>query len=70
MAWNAATLTMPVKVYHGARDNAVNVRHSDEMVEAIKARGGNVEYIRMEEVGHNVWVHAYNKELAEWMLQY
>ena len=70
MAWNAATLTMPVRVFHGVRDNAVSVNQSDEMVKAIEARGGTVEYTRMEDVGHNVWEHAYNKELAEWLFQY
>lgn len=68
MAWNAGTLTMPVKVYHGVRDNAVSVTQSDEMVEALKRGGRDVEYIRSEEYGHNVWEIAYNKELAEWML--
>ena len=70
MAWNAATLTMPVRVFHGVRDNAVSVTQSDEMVKAIEARGGTVEYTRMEDVGHNVWEHAYNKELAEWFFKY
>ena len=68
MAWNAATLTMPVRVFHGVRDNAVSVNQSDEMVKAIEARGGTVEYTRMEDVGHNVWEHAYNENLAEWLL--
>ena len=68
MAWNAGTLTMPVKVYHGVRDNAVSVTQSDEMVEALKRGGRDVEYIRAEGIGHNVWNIAYNRELAEWML--
>lgn len=70
MAWNAGALTMPVRVFHGVNDNAVSVNQSDEMVNAIKARGGNVEYTRMEGVGHNVWEHAYNKALADWLFAY
>ncbi len=70
MAWNAGALTMPVRVFHGVNDNAVSVNQSDEMVNAIKTRGGNVEYTRMEGVGHNVWEHAYNKALADWLLAY
>lgn len=68
MAWNAATLTMPVRVFHGVRDNAVSVNQSDEMVEALKRAGREVEYTRSEEYGHNVWEIAYNRELAEWLL--
>ena len=68
MAWNAATLTMPVRVFHGVRDNAVSVNQSDEMVEALKKGGREVEYTRSEEYGHNVWEIAYNRELAEWLL--
>ena len=68
MAWNAGTLTMPVKVYHGDVDPVVNVSLSDEMVAALKKAGRDVEYIRAEGIGHNVWNIAYNRELAEWML--
>jgi len=68
MAWNASTLTMPVRVFHGVRDNAVSVNQSDEMVEALKKAGREVEYTRSEEYGHNVWEIAYNRELAEWLL--
>ena len=70
MAWNAATLTMPVRVFHGVNDNAVSVTQSDEMVKALQAGGRQVEYTRMEGVGHNVWEHAYNKALADWFFSY
>ena len=68
MPWNAVTLTMPVKAFHGVRDAIVSVNHSDEMVAALKKGGRNVEYVRSEEYGHNVWEIAYNRELADWML--
>lgn len=68
MAWNAKTLTMPVRVFHGVEDNAVSVTQSDEMVAAIRKREGDVTYTRMEGVGHNVWEYAYNDELYNWFM--
>ena len=68
MAWNAKVLTMPIWVFHGADDNAVNVRNSDEMVEALKKHELDVKYTRMDGVGHNVWDYAYNEEHYDWFM--
>ena len=68
MAWNAATLKMPIWVFHGAEDDTVSVTQSDEMVSKLKEVGADVAYSRIEGVGHNVWEKAYTKELFEWLL--
>ena len=68
MAWNAKSLTMPVWAFHGVDDNAVSVTQSDEMVAAIRKREGDVTYTRMDGVGHNVWIHAYNDRLYDWLM--
>ncbi len=68
MAWNAGVLTMPVWAFHGSEDSVVNVSQSDEMVFKLKELGADVTYTRIDGVGHNVWEHAYNKELLEWLL--
>lgn len=68
MPWNAPVLTMPVWAFHGTEDTAVTVRHSDEMVDALKKAGRDVTYTRMDGVGHNVWIHAYNDRLMQWLL--
>ncbi len=68
MAWNAGTLTMPIRVFHGAEDGVVSVTQSDEMVAKLRSLGRAVEYTRLDGVGHNVWVHAYNEELLDWLL--
>jgi len=68
MAWNAGVLNMPVWVFHGAEDNVVSPVQSDEMVNALKASGADVTYTKLEGVGHNVWEHAYNANLFEWLL--
>lgn len=69
MAWNAHVLTMPVWAFHGTEDTAVTVRHSDEMVDALKKAGRDVTFTRMDGVGHNVWIHAYNDTLMQWLLK-
>ena len=68
MAWNAKTLKMPIWAFHGVDDNAVSVTQSDEMVEAIRKKEGDVKYTRMDGVGHNVWIYAYNDELYNWFM--
>jgi len=68
MPWNASVLTMPVWAFHGVEDKAVTVRHSDEMVEALQKAGKDVTYTRMDGVAHNVWIHAYNDTLMQWLL--
>jgi predicted peptidase len=55
-------------VFHGAKDNTVPSRRSEEMVEAIKAAGGNVKFTVYPEAGHDSWTQAYNDpELYQWL---
>lgn len=68
MAWNARVLDMPVRVWHGVQDAAVDVKNSDEMVAALQKAQRDVTYTRMEGVGHSVWTYAYNEELYHWLL--
>lgn len=68
MAWNAATLKMPVWAFHGAADDVVSVNQTDEMVASLKKTNNDVTYTRMDNVGHAVWEYAYNNELLEWLL--
>ena len=68
MAWHAASLKMPIWVFHGACDGVVSPMQSDEMVAALKACGADVRYSRLDGVGHDVWTYAYTEELLEWLL--
>lgn len=70
MAWNAEVLTMPVWAFHGVEDKSVSVIQSDEMVLRMQKHGLNVRYTRLEGVGHNVWLNAYNEELLNWLLSH
>jgi predicted peptidase len=60
---------LPIWVFHGAKDPAVPVERSREMVEAIKAAGGNVKFTEYPEAQHNCWTETYNNpELYKWLL--
>jgi predicted peptidase len=60
----------PVWVFHGSADRIVPVSESRQMVEAVKATGGNVRYSEYEGVGHNVWLNAAQEpDLIPWLLR-
>ena len=59
----------PVWIFHGAEDNVVSPKNSDEMYAALKAAGGNVRYFKLEGIQHNAWERAYsNPNLPTWLL--
>ncbi|MDC0279010.1 alpha/beta hydrolase-fold protein [bacterium] len=69
----ASKLTkIPIWVFHGDRDNAVPIKKSISMVEAIQKNGGeSIRFTTLEHVGHNSWSSAYAMpELVQWMLQH
>lgn len=58
----------PIWVFHGAKDEAVPVGGSREMVAALRALGSAVKYTEYPEVGHDVWLRAYGEpNLIEWL---
>lgn len=67
---------IPLWVFHGADDPAVNVKNSREIVTAIKEAGGDlVNYTEYPEgtlkpVGHFAWTKAYeNDDLMNWLFK-
>lgn len=61
----------PVWVFHGAKDNVVPLKQSEEMVNAIKARGGDAKLTVYPNAGHDSWTETYNnKELYDWFLKH
>ena len=70
MAWNAASLTMPVWAFHGAEDKVVSPISTIEMVESLKASGRDVKFDLYEGVGHDSWRKAFTGELIEWFLSH
>jgi predicted peptidase len=61
---------LPCWCFHGDKDSAVNVKHSREMIEALKKAGGDPKYTEYPGVGHNSWDKAYGTdELYDWLLK-
>lgn len=61
---------LPVWAFHGADDDVVPVRRSQEMVEALTRIGGNVRFTVYEHTGHDSWTRTYqNPELYDWLLK-
>lgn len=59
----------PARLFHGADDRVVPVSESRQIVKALEANGGNVEYKEYENVGHNVWLNVLGeKDLLPWLL--
>ncbi len=63
---------IPIWVFHGAKDDAVPIQKSEEMVEALKQAGNkNVKFTVYPEAGHDSWTETYNNpKLYEWFLEH
>ena len=54
--------------FHGAKDEAVPLKASEVMVEAVKTAGGDAKLTVYPDAGHNVWDRAYeDPELYAWL---
>jgi predicted peptidase len=61
---------IPIWVFHGDQDGAVKVKRSRDMVEALKAEGGNPKYTEYPGVGHDSWTATYrNPEVHAWLFE-
>ena len=59
---------VPIWAFHGARDTAVPVSGSRDMIEAIRKAGANPKYTEYPALGHGVWGEAYaTEELWNWV---
>lgn len=59
---------LPIWVFHGEKDEVVPERESREMVEALRAEGGQVRLSLNPERGHSPPSDAEHLELFEWFL--
>ncbi len=68
-AW--AICHLPIWVFHGARDAAVPLAKSQEMVDALRLCGNEVKFTVYPEAGHDSWTATYNNPgLYEWFLKH
>lgn len=62
---------VPVWAFHGDKDAVVSLKDDADMVEAVKACGGDVKFTVYPGVGHDSWTQTYaNPALYEWFLQH
>jgi predicted peptidase len=58
-AYDKRISKIPFRVFHGAKDAVVDVKHSQVIVEKLKQLDTKVEYIEYPEVNHNSWDNAF-----------
>jgi len=62
---------IPIWVFHGAKDPVVPIKESEELVNAIRNRGGDVKFTIYPDAGHDSWTESYNnQELYDWFLKH
>lgn len=67
----AALRTLPIWVFHGAKDTIVNPAESERMVQGMRRYGCTVDYTVYPEAGHDAWTETYdNPRLFEWFLEH
>jgi predicted peptidase len=64
--------TMPIWVFHGAKDNVVPLQKSEVMVNALKqVNNPHVKFTVYPEAGHDSWTETYNNpEFYDWLLSH
>ena len=70
MTWRAWYLKdIPIRVYHGRRDDVVPLSQSEAMVNSVRLQGGNVEFTIYDDLGHNCWDRAFEQtDLIKWLI--
>jgi predicted peptidase len=59
---------VPIWAWHGEKDQAVPPQESRDMIEALRAAGGNPKYSELPNVGHGSWSVAFSDPaLFEWL---
>jgi predicted peptidase len=68
--WARRITHLPTWVFHGAKDGAVPLERSQQMVNELRRRSGNVTFTVYPEAEHDSWTETYNNpELYTWMLE-
>ena len=61
---------LPIWAFHGALDDVVPLSGSQDMIDAIKAAGGNPRFTIYPQAGHDSWTETYaNDEIYSWLMQ-
>ncbi|KAA3629876.1 MAG: phospholipase, partial [Bacteroidetes bacterium] len=55
-------------IFHGAKDQVVLPKYSEEMYKSLKAAGADVKFTLYPDANHNSWDPAFaEKDLMEWL---
>ncbi|WP_227006065.1 prolyl oligopeptidase family serine peptidase [Marinifilum sp. N1E240] len=66
-----AVKSMPIWVFHGAKDQVVPLLRSEEMVNKLKEVGSKVKFTIYPEATHDSWTETYaNPKLYDWLLSH
>lgn len=69
MNWRAWAINMPVRVFHGRRDDVVPISQSEAMVNSLRVQGKDVEFIVYDDLSHNCWDRAFEEtDLINWLV--
>ncbi len=61
---------IPIWCFHGGADTVVKPARSRQMIDALKASGGEPKYTEYDGVGHNSWAATYaNREVLDWLFK-
>lgn len=61
---------LPIWIFHGAEDPAVNPVFSLDMLQALTKAGAHPGFTQYPEVGHFSWLHAYSDQMMmEWLFR-
>ena len=64
-------INVPIWAFHGAKDRGVPLEESQEMVNAVNAKGGSAKLTVYPDAGHDSWTATYNnQELYDWFLKH
>ncbi|MGB2938002.1 MAG: prolyl oligopeptidase family serine peptidase [Phycisphaerae bacterium] len=59
---------VPIWVFHGAKDQTVPLKDSQDMVEALQAAGGSPKFTVYPDAGHDSWTRTYeDPAFWEWL---
>ncbi len=67
--WAGRFANVSTWAFHGAKDEGVPLRRTEEMIDAMKKKGGAPKLTVYPEAGHDSWTETYNNpEFYEWLL--
>jgi predicted peptidase len=67
--WASRLKNIPIWAFHGEKDGLISVNETQEMVEAIRAQGGNIRVNIAPQRGHSPPSAEEHEALFKWFLE-